>query len=78
MLSLALFALFALCGLASGLVLADSGMRAVGAWRRLRGELRTLKGECATTPEKAEAPCPVRIARLNYPDLTQAGLRAAA
>ena len=78
MLSLALFALFALCSLVSGLVLADSGMRAVGAWRRLRGELRTMKGDCAITPGKAETPHPVRIARLNYPDLTQAELRAAA
>ena len=78
MMTLALSALFTLCLLASGLVLADSGMRAVGAWRRLRGELRMVSGECATRLIEVGAPRAARVARLDCQDLMPVALRAAA
>lgn len=49
MIALVLNALFAVCALASLLVIADSAMRGVFAWRRIQRELRVLSGECAAS-----------------------------
>lgn len=78
MMALALFSLFSVCALASVLVLADSGMRAVGAWHRLRGELRMLSGECGTTQALAPVTNAGRIVRLNCQEIMQGAPRAAA
>lgn len=78
MMALALFSLFALCTIASVLVLADSGMRAVGAWHRLRGELRMISGECAAQLVSMESPRSARIVRLDCNQVMQGAGRAAA
>lgn len=64
MMALALFSLFAVCAFASVLVLTDSGLRAVGAWHRLRGELQMLSGECGSALAQAEAPLTGRVVKL--------------
>lgn len=78
MMALALFSLFALCALASLLVLTDSGMRAVDAWHRLRGELRMLSGEYASQVVQADVPSTARIMRFEGQAFIQQSLRAAA
>ena len=65
MMALALFFLFALCALASVLVLTDSGMRAVDAWHRLRGELRMISGECAAQLVQPESTIAARVVRFD-------------
>jgi hypothetical protein len=71
MIALALFALFALCALVSLLVLADSGLRAVDAWHRLRGELRVLSGECGTALTERHTQQSARVVRLSFGDLAR-------
>lgn len=78
MMALALFTLFALCAVASLLVLADSGLRAAGAWHRLRGELRALSGECGSMLAQTEAPRAGRVVRVECRDIMRGALRAAA
>lgn len=78
MMALALFSLFALCAVASLLVLTDSGMRAVDAWHRLRGELRLLSGEYATQIIQAEIPATARVMRFDGTAFIQQSPRAAA
>lgn len=78
MMALALFCLFALCAIANLLVLADSGMRGVDAWHRLRRELRTLSGECGTRLAPAPMPTTCRVIRFDSQAIMQGGLRAAA
>lgn len=78
MMALALFSLFALCAIASTLVLADSGIRAVDAWHRLRSELRALSGETGTVLATAPMPTTCRIVRLDSQAIMQAERRAAA
>ena len=78
MMALALFSLFAFCTLASVLVLADSGMRAVDAWHRLRGELRMISGEFGTTLAQSPLPNSGRIVRLDCQEIMQGAPRAAA
>ena len=78
MMVLALFTLFALCALSSILVLADSGMRAAGAWHRLRGELRVLSGECGAALVRKDPPDGARVIRIGYRDVMSGGGRAAA
>lgn len=77
MMALVLFCLFALCTLASLLVLVDSGMRGVDAWHRLRRELRTLSGECGTMRAPAPMPPTGRVIRVDGQAIMQ-GERCAA
>ena len=78
MLTLALFCLFALCAIASLLVLVDSGMRGVDAWHRLRRELRTLSGECGAQLAPPPTPATCHVTRSESQAIMQGRLRVAA
>ena len=78
MMTAALFTLFALGALVSLLVLADSGMRAVDAWHRLRGELRTLSGKYGSARVQQETPWRARVVRMTGQNVMRSGWRAAA
>ena len=78
MMALALFTLFAIGALASVLVLADSGLRAVQAWQRLSRELSILTGERSAALVQADAACSARIVRPAGHDFRRNGWRAAA
>ena len=78
MMALALITLFALAAFTSLVVLADSGLRAVDAWHRLRGELQALSGLHASAVTRQTVPVQARIARLNGHELLREVSRAAA
>ncbi|MFN4112816.1 MAG: hypothetical protein ACK4GD_02610 [Sphingomonadaceae bacterium] len=78
MMALILFTLFAVAAVASLIVLADSGLRAVDAWHRLRGELQALSGLHAVALTKRTVPARARIVRLKRNETFYTFSRAAA
>ncbi len=74
MLTIALFAVFSVAAVSGLLVIVDSSLRGLNAWRGLRQELSNLSVECAASASESDG----KVVSLRRPAIRAVGSRRTA